>query len=169
LWAFRSDNLHSCDFRMILDGYVVRDISIVIALSLLLLACTEQRKADPANAEQVAYGKRIYEAQCASCHGAKLEGQPNWRERLPSGKFPAPPHDASGHTWHHSDALLFDIVKRGIQAHAPPGYQSDMPAFGSGLSDEDIWAVLAYIKSTWPEETRKWQAAVSAEDARVRR
>ncbi|MGZ5137852.1 MAG: c-type cytochrome [Burkholderiales bacterium] len=147
----------------------MRCVLCVIALALAVSACTEQPKADPSNVKQVAYGKRIYEAHCASCHGAKLEGQPNWRERLPSGKFPAPPHDASGHTWHHSDALLFDIVKRGIQAHAPPGYQSDMPAFGSRLPDEDMWAVLAYIKNTWPEETRKWQAEVSAEDARARR
>ena len=143
-------------------------IACVIAVAIGA-ACTERPKADASNAEQVALGKRIYEAQCAACHGANLEGQPNWRERLPTGRFPAPPHDASGHTWHHSDALLFDITKHGIERHAPPGYQSDMPAFGGRLTDAEIWAVLAYIKSTWPEETRKWQAEVSSEDSRARR
>jgi mono/diheme cytochrome c family protein len=131
--------------------------------------CSEQPEADPSNAEQVALGRRVYEAQCAACHGVNLEGQPNWRQRLPNGKFPAPPHDQSGHTWHHSDALLFDIVKNGSESHAPPGYQSDMPAFRGRLTDEDIWAVLAYIKSAWPEETRKWQAQMSREDTRARR
>ena len=61
----------------------------------------------------VALGKTIYQAQCAACHGARLEGQPNWRERDNAGRLPAPPHDASGHTWHHPDAVLFDITKHG--------------------------------------------------------
>ena len=142
---------------------------IVAGLALATSACTEQPTADPANAQQVATGKRVYDAQCASCHGASLEGQPNWRERLPNGKFPAPPHDQSGHTWHHSDGLLFDIIKNGIEGHAPPGYRSDMPAFRGRLTDPDIWAVLSYIKSTWPADTQRWQAEVSAKDTRVRR
>jgi mono/diheme cytochrome c family protein len=143
-----------------------------VALAVLLLsltACSDRPNADPANAEQVARGKAVYAAQCVSCHGPNLEGQPNWRQRLPNGRFPAPPHDATGHTWHHSDALLFDLVKLGVQSHAPPGYQSDMPAFADVLSDADIWAVLAYIKSTWPDEQRKFQAQASNADARSRR
>jgi len=73
--------------------------------------------------------------------------------------MPAPPHDESGHTWHHPDAVLFGITKHGLipGKYAPPSYRSDMPAFGGTLSDEDIWAVLAYIKSSWPQEIRKAQ------------
>ena len=64
--------------------------------------------------------------------------------------MPAPPHDESGHTWHHADGVLFAITKRGlVPPHAPVGYESDMPAFGGKLSDEEIWAVLAFIKSHW--------------------
>ena len=111
-------------------------------------------KADWKDAGQVALGKRVYANHCAACHGANLEGQPNWRERTPDGKLPAPPHDASGHTWHHSDTQLFDITKRGTAALAGPTYQTDMREFGSLLSDAEIWAVLAYIKSTWPPEIR---------------
>jgi mono/diheme cytochrome c family protein len=99
---------------------------------------------------------------CAACHGAKLEGQPKWRERLPNGRLPAPPHDETGHTWHHPDALLFNIVRNGIEPYAPPGYKSDMPAFADRLSDDDIRAVLAFIKSTWPEETQKLQGQMNA-------
>lgn len=141
---------------------------IVFGLVLTASACSDQPKADPTNLKQVATGRRVYESQCASCHGAQLEGQPNWRQRLPNGRFPAPPHDASGHTWHHPDALLLDIIKRGIGPHAPPGYQSDMPAFGDRLTDDEIAAVLAYIKSTWPEETRRAQASMSARDTQQR-
>ena len=136
-----------------------------MAAVVVVGGCSERPTADPSNAEQVATGRRVYEAHCASCHGAKLEGQPNWRERRPDGGLPATPDDATGHTWHHFHALLFHIVN-GIESHPPPGYQSDMPKFREGLSDTEIWAVLAYIKSTWPEETRKVQAAMSAQDAR---
>lgn len=114
--------------------------------------------ADPRNTAQVEQGSVVYAERCASCHGDRLEGQPDWQSRKRDGRLPAPPHDASGHTWHHPDADLFEITKQGIAAFAPPGYESDMPAFGGILSDADIWAVLAFIKSSWPEDTRRRQA-----------
>jgi mono/diheme cytochrome c family protein len=118
-------------------------------------------QADPDNPAQVALGRTVYATHCASCHGVNLEGEPNWQVRKPSGRLPAPPHDASGHTWHHPDAQLFGIVKNGLTPYAPPGYQSDMPAFGSMLSDEQVWAVLAYIKSSWSSDIRERQADIS--------
>jgi len=119
---------------------------------VLLGACGEAR-IDAGDAKQVAQGETVYRAHCASCHGANLEGQPNWQRRLPNGRRPAPPHDASGHTWHHPDAVLFGITKKGlVPPYAPAGYASDMPAFGGVLSDNEIRAVLAYIQSRWPKE-----------------
>ncbi|MGQ0663967.1 MAG: c-type cytochrome [Pseudomonadota bacterium] len=117
--------------------------------------------ADPTNATQVALGAKVYEASCANCHGAKLEGQPAWQRRLPTGRLPAPPHDETGHTWHHPDRHLFEITKSGIQAFAPPGYETDMPAFASTLSDKEIWAVIAFLKSTWLPEIRRRQDEIS--------
>lgn len=70
--------------------------------------------------------------------------------------MPAPPHDATGHTWHHADRDLFVITKKGLSAIVPD-YTSDMPAFESVLSDEEIAQILAYIKSTWPDEARRYQ------------
>ena len=110
-----------------------------------------QLRADPDDARLVTLGETIYRPYCASCHGAKLEGQPNWRVRKPDGKLPAPPHDETGHTWHHTDEQLFRLTKRGVKPPlAPEGYQSDMPAFGGVLTNEQITAVLAFIKSRWP-------------------
>jgi mono/diheme cytochrome c family protein len=114
--------------------------------------------ADPQNEAQVARGQAVYTEHCASCHGADLKGHPDWKQRLPSGRMPPPPHDATGHTWHHPDEILFGMIQRGVAAYAWKGYESDMPAFGSILSDDDIWAVLAYLKSTWPEEVRASQS-----------
>jgi mono/diheme cytochrome c family protein len=114
-----------------------------------------------ASADVVSQGRQIYADQCATCHGADLGGQPDWRSPLPSGRLPAPPHDASGHTWHHPDDVLFRIVKEGTAAIVGGGYESDMPGFADVLSDAEIEAVLAYIKSTWPERERRYQERVS--------
>ena len=92
----------------------------------------------------------VLDRHCASCHGRSLEGQPDWQSRNSQGRLPAPPHDEHGHTWHHDDQVLFEVTKYGLARHAPAGYQSDMPAFEGTLSDEDIVAVLAFIKSRWP-------------------
>jgi len=118
----------------------------------------------PAPEEVIAEGRQIYADYCAACHGANLEGQPDWRTPLPSGRLPAPPHDASGHTWHHADDLLFRIVKQGTAAVVGRGYESDMPGYADVLSDAQISAVLDYIKSTWPEAERRHQADLSQTD-----
>lgn len=118
---------------------------------------------DTADRELVKLGKAVYAAQCASCHGAALEGQPDWRSRLPDGTLPAPPHDEGGHTWHHPDHVLFRIVEQGGQAVAPTGFKSGMPGFGGTLSDREIAASLAYIKSRWPEEIRRRQDRINAQ------
>jgi mono/diheme cytochrome c family protein len=141
-------------FRWLLASVV---LLLVAAIGFALMG--KRSSIDPQDKALVATGNRIYGAHCGACHGANLEGQPNWRERLPNGRLPAPPHDASGHTWHHPDALLFGIVKEGLVPgkYAPPQYESDMPAFGRILSDKEIQSVLAYIKSTWTERELAYQ------------
>ena len=119
---------------------------------------------DPSADEgRITLGKTVYAANCAACHGANLEGQANWRERLANGRLPAPPHDKTGHTWHHPDRLLIDMVKNGLVPGrtAPPGYESDMPAYAGILTDEEIIAVIAYIKSTWPPKVLQAQKEVT--------
>ena len=109
----------------------------------------------------IAAGRTAYAAYCAECHGGNLEGEPNWRTPNADGSLPAPPHDASGHTWHHADRVLFGIIRKGGQAAAPPGFPSRMPAFEGALAEREIWAALAFIKSTWPAEIRTRQESVT--------
>lgn len=133
----------------------MKSAPLLLAAALGLAACDrappgEDPRADPRDPARLALGQKVYVAHCASCHGVQLEGQPNWTKRLPNGRLPAPPHDDSGHTWHHTDDVLFAITKNGVvPPYAPAGYESDMPAFGSKLEDDEIWAVLAFIKSHW--------------------
>ena len=104
-------------------------------------------------------GSKIYAEHCASCHGVNLEGEPNWTQRNADGLMPAPPHDETGHTWHHSDETLFILTKYGLGALVGENYdyRTNMPAYEKILTDEEIWAVFDFIKSTWPEELREIQ------------
>lgn len=103
--------------------------------------------------------------QCASCHGADLEEQPDWQRSEPDGTLRAPPHDDTGHTWHHPDALLVDYVTLGgaetLRRLGVTGVVSGMPAFGGVVSDSEIEAVLDYIASHWSEQMRAYQAEVT--------
>ncbi|MCW5736059.1 MAG: cytochrome c [Enhydrobacter sp.] len=134
---------------------------VLLTGSAVVLLWATPVRIDASDDKQVALGKRLYAAACASCHGAALEGQPDWQRRLPSGRLPAPPHDASGHTWHHSDAFLMRVTQLGPKAY-PAGYQTDMPAFRQILSDLEIAAILAFIKSQWPPDIRARQSRLNA-------
>ena len=99
---------------------------------------------------------------CASCHGAVLEGQANWQQRDSDGYMPAPPHDVSGHTWHHPSSYLFLMTKYGIEKMIGEKYPNNMPAYENQLTDNEIIAVLSYIKSTWPEPIQRQHDEISA-------
>lgn len=148
--------------------------NLVIGLVCILFILTEELSngsaaarekavgANPRDTQQLERGPMIYKKFCAVCHGENLEGQADWRKRKPDGKLPAPPHDETGHTWHHPDDVLFGITKHGlVPPNAPANYESDMPAWGNTLKDSDIWAVLAYIKSRWPTKTQEMQTEIN--------
>ena len=134
---------------------------IMAAFSLALVMPTATASAEDSAQQELEVGARVYAENCAGCHGANLEGQPNWRQRNAQGRLPAPPHDARGHTWHHDDATLFGITKLGTAEFTGLPIESDMLGFKDILSDEEIWAVLAYIKSRWPARVRRQQDAIN--------
>ncbi len=108
-----------------------------------------------------ARGAVLYAENCALCHGANLEGQPDWQTPGVDEVLPAPPHDRTGHTWHHGDKLLFDYTKLGgdqtLKQMGVADVKSGMPGFGGTLSDQEIWDILAFIKESWPDRERKLQ------------
>lgn len=86
-------------------------------------------------------GKALYEQHCAACHGIDGEGQ----DQTTSDLIVAPPHNNAGHTWHHPDQQNFATVWNGRHASGA----LPMPGFGSQLSAEDVFSILAYIKTWW--------------------
>ena len=103
----------------------------------------------------VTLGQNIYSENCASCHGVDLEGQENWQKRDDEGYLPAPPHDETGHTWHHPDEYLFLMTKYGIEKIIGKKYLNKMPAYKDILTDKEIIAVLSFIKSKWPNQIQE--------------
>lgn len=137
----------------------VASIALLIAgLAVYLLRphpASEPPLLRPDDARLVSSGAEVYATACASCHGTELEGQDDWRRRDEAGYLPAPPHDETGHTWHHPDRMLFEMTKYGLERFAGDDYRTRMPAFADSLSDEEIVAVLSYIKSRWPAPVRR--------------
>ena len=108
----------------------------------------------PNDTDLVNLGKLVYKNNCASCHGVNLEGQERWRYPDANGYMPAPPHDESGHTWHHPDEYLFLMTKYGLEEIIGQEYPNNMPAYNDVLSDQEIVAALSFIKSTWSTRIR---------------
>ncbi len=138
-------------------------IRIVALLLVTALPANAQGFLPYEDAEALKTGEAIYAEACAACHGAALEGEADWRARGADGLMPAPPHDETGHTWHHPDAQLFMITKYGSSAVVGGGYESNMIGFEDQLSDDEILAVLAYIKSKWPERVIEMHNQINAQ------
>jgi mono/diheme cytochrome c family protein len=128
--------------------------ALTISLALIVAACgAKEPSADP---EVLATGETLYVQHCATCHGANLEGQPDWKVPDANGVYPAPPHNRVGHTWHHPDSLLLEIIAQG--GTMP---NSAMPAFGDRLSRDQMEAILIYIKSFWGSKELEFQREVT--------
>lgn len=128
----------------------------ILALAVTIVACDQnpqvsssstglmqQRNYDPAT---LAKGREIFLAHCVQCHGQNAEGYPHWRKVGPDGKYPPPPLNGSGHSWHHPRSVLHSIISNG----SAPG-EGNMPAWKDTLTDQQIEQVIDYIQSLWPE------------------
>ena len=137
LVAFILGSFFYCVPSLLFDGPVRADISL-----------------RPDDQDLVDLGKLVYKNNCASCHGVNLEGQERWRVPDANGYMPAPPHDETGHTWHHSDEYLFLMTKYGLEEIIGQEYPNNMPAYKDVLSDKEILASLSFIKSTWSRKIK---------------
>jgi mono/diheme cytochrome c family protein len=165
---------------------IVRDLAIIGALGLVLASCSSSSAPDDAasappgfrglfeddtapaapalDVYQIAAGEKLYAENCASCHRADLSGDPNWMIPDENGVYPPPPHDATGHTWHHDDGLLLGIIRDGLE-----GFPSGMPTFTGILTDDGILSILEFLKSNWGDEERtfQWQATWREQESRI--
>lgn len=101
----------------------------------------------------IAQGEPLYQQYCAACHGTDLAGAPDWKKPLPDGALPPPPHDDTGHTWHHPDFLLLQIMAEGGKSL----YDGVMPGFATQLTQAEMHAILEFLKSHWSKDAREYQ------------
>ena len=136
----------------------------MLLASVLLTACSSSPGEDIATPDSVATvqaapkGREIFTSNCAACHGAAGEGQPDWHVSKDDGTLPQPPLNGDGHTWHHADGLLYRVVSQGgkiFEDPSIPSFKSAMPAFGDRLSHQEIIEVLTYVKSLWGDKTKR--------------
>lgn len=106
----------------------------------------------PSTSEVYEQGQQIYETTCAVCHGINGEGQFPDDPMTPdeTGRYGAPPHNDNGHTWHHDDNLILQIINEGGMGTPDTFYP--MPAFAEVFSTEEKFAVVSYIKTMWNDE-----------------
>ena len=138
--------------------------SVAVAISALvagtgLIGASMAWAPSRARTEAISRGAQLYIAECAACHGARLEARAQLGDvhDLPS----APSLGAAGHAWRHPDAELVAIVAQGARNAAPPGSAAGMPAFAGRLDRGEIDAILAYVRSGWPGNVRAYQAALA--------
>ena len=158
----------------IVSRHTLAAAPVALALLLILLAACASSLFGPSSSDQaLQIGREIFAENCAVCHGAGGEGQPDWHIRGDNGLLPPPPLNGDGHTWHHGDGLLYRIVSEGgktLEDPRYPNFRSGMPAFGDRLSHEEIVSVLEYVKSLWGDKKKlglsiqESQALVSEQD-----
>jgi mono/diheme cytochrome c family protein len=82
--------------------------------------------------------QRLYLSRCATCHGSTGEG--SWRAAI---FLIRPGNLRDPRMAGLSDEYLFSLIKNGGATIGKPG----MPAFGYHLTDEEIRALIAYLRA----------------------
>ncbi|MHB8347514.1 MAG: c-type cytochrome [Acidiferrobacterales bacterium] len=137
---------------------------IVIAAAILSVAACKREITQPASraagqdsvssqsgsfsSGQIALGGRLFQADCAPCHGAQAQGHPGWQ--APGGGLftaAAPPLNGTGNVWKRSRAQLIATIVQG--ARLPDGTRV-MPAWKQRLSPSEIRYIVAWFQSLWP-------------------
>lgn len=147
----------------------MRRIGSLVAIALLLLGACEKKEPPSgkdtlpalpgdrlASLDALVRGARLYQENCAQCHGPEAQGHPDWRNPQ---VIAAPPLDGSGNAWKRSRQDLIAIVKNGASRNGVPA----MPAWNGRLSDQDIGDITAWYQALWPAEVYdRWRKANAA-------
>jgi mono/diheme cytochrome c family protein len=139
---------------------VVRTVSLLAALifagSTALLAqqhdegahhhpeAAKMKNPVAASATSIAAGKKLYDSQCASCHGDTGKGDGKGGLTLKPK-----PSDLTDADWKHgaTDGEVFTLIRDGAKQTAMRGYASRM-------STNDIWNIVNYLRTLNPKTAK---------------
>lgn len=136
--------------------FYMRKLLLIVSL-IVLISCDQTPNTSMSSTgvvpkrnfppEKLALGEQVYKTYCIRCHLEKGAGTADWRKRDANGKFPPPPLNGNGHTWHHSIRALKQQIHDGGIANG-----GSMPAMGDKLNEQEIESVILWIQSLWPEK-----------------
>ena len=92
----------------------------------------------------IAAGKKLYDSQCASCHGATGKGDGK------GGALLKPtPSDLTDTEWKNgqTDGEIFTVIRDGSK-------QTSMRAYGSRIPTNDIWNIVNYVRTLGSKTTK---------------
>ncbi len=123
-------------------------IAVAILLALHAGAAFGEGVQRIEDAALLSQGQDLFRAHCAICHGQNAEGTvENWQQRDAAGKLPPPPLNGTAHAWHHSLNALARTIREGTRSIG-----GSMPPWGGTLSDDEIFAIIVWFSSLWPDE-----------------
>lgn len=105
-------------------------VSVVVSLS-----AGDAQNPAAGDASALATGRAAYTGSCALCHGATGDGS----GRFGRSTYPAAADLLGESARSKTDAQLFWITKNGLSF-------TGMPAFGDVFEDEELWAIVAYLR-----------------------
>jgi mono/diheme cytochrome c family protein len=136
---------------------------IAVGCVLGLVACSRQDASPPATQTSslepgaalasLERGARLFQENCALCHGPEGQGHPDWQT---PGVVAAPPLNGTGNEWKRSRAEMIAIVQTGAKRNGV----AVMPGWKDRLTDAEIADIVSWFQALWsPEAYAKWQRA----------
>lgn len=155
-------------------GMVVGLGAVALAIAVIAYVSANSRsvelRASVTNKEQVAVGRRVYQDNCEACHGVQLKGLPTWHKTVQGDVSRAGTAlNTVGDVWQASDNHIFQVISEGTRP-IPEGAQPVIihpEPFKGTLTEDEIWGVMAFIKTTWTVKQRVAQEETTQRELRA--
>jgi len=108
--------------------------------------------------EGVARGAKLYQENCAQCHGPQAQGHPDWQRAKKEGYAAAPPLNGTGTDIGLTRVRMVEVIRKGAKRKGV----MVMPAWKGRVSDEKILDIISWYQALWPAEAyQQWRRANS--------
>ena len=115
-------------------------IALLVVGMALNPAGSQAKNPVAATAESAANGAKSYARYCAACHGKEGKG-----DGLAGAKLDPKPSNLADAEWKHgaTDPEIFTVIHDGVKGTA-------MKAFGSRMTEHELWDLVNYIRTLKP-------------------